>query len=115
MLEERKANKKKPIKCLENALNSVTDGCHGDKVYDVNKQIIDLSEPLLTDEAREDLENIYAAPIDPEGRDIRNVYRIVESNGMSEISKNINYFGNIFGCFERLKKKEIEFFEKNSR
>ena len=24
--EERKANKKKPIKCLENALNSVTDG-----------------------------------------------------------------------------------------
>ena len=115
LLEERKANKKKPIKCLENALNSVTDGCHGDKVYDVNKQIIDLSEPLLTDEAREDLENIYAAPIDPEGRDIRNVYRIVESNGMSEISKNINYFGNIFGCFERLKKKEIEFFEKNSR
>lgn len=113
LLEERKAEKKKPLKCLENALNSVTDGCHGDKIYEVNKKIIDLSEPLLTEEAKEELENIYAAPIDPEGRDIRNVYRIIEANGFSELYKS-EPFSNLFGQFERIKKKEIEFFQKNS-
>lgn len=111
LLEERKAEKKKPLKCLENALNSVSDGCHGNKVYEVNKQIIDLSEPLLTEEALEDLRNIYGAPIDPEGRDIRNVYKIIENNGFSELYKSES-FSHLFGQFERIRKKEIEFFKK---
>ena len=114
LLEERKAEKKKPLKCLENAVNRITDGCQGKDVYDVNRKIIDLSEPLLTDDAEKELSEIYGAPIDPEGRDIRNVYSIIEANGMDELSKNINSFGNVFGQFSRIRDKEIEYYKKNA-
>ena len=113
-MEERKAEKKKPLKCLENAVNRITDGCQGKDVYDVNRKIIDLSEPLLTDDAEKELSEIYGAPIDPEGRDIRNVYSIIEANGMDELSKNINSFGNVFGQFSRIRDKEIEYYKKNT-
>ena len=111
ILEERKANKKKPLLCLENALNKVTDGCQGKDIYEVNRKIIDLAEPLLTEEAKEELDEIHRAPIDPEGRDLKNVYNIIKENQMVEIL-NENAFGNVFGMYERLKKKEVEFFNK---
>lgn len=111
ILEERKASKKKPLLCLQNALNKVTDGCQGDKIYEINRKIIDLSEPLLTEEARKELEEIHDLPIDPEGRDLRNVYNIIKDNGYTALS-NANTFGGLFGQYERLKKKEIEFFNE---
>ena len=113
ILEERKAKKLKPLKCLENAINGVTDGCQGDKLYEINEKIIDLSKPLLTEDAENELKEIYDAPIDPEGRDLKNVYRIIERNGMSELYNGDN-FGNLFGQFQRVQKKEIEYFQKNS-
>lgn len=113
ILEERKAKKLKPLKCLENAINGVTDGCQGDKLYEINEKIIDLSKPLLTEDAENELKEIYDAPIDPEGRDLKNVYRIIERNGMSELY-NGDSFGNLFGQFQRVQKKEIEYFQKNS-
>ena len=77
MLEERKANKKKPLKSLENIVNGVTDGCQGDKLYEINQKIIDLSEPLLTDEAKESLDDELYGIMDTSDRDIKNVYKIV--------------------------------------
>ena len=107
LLEERKAEKKKPLRVLENVLNGVTDGCQGDRIYEVNKAIIDLSEPMLTEEARSGMEGESYAPIDPEGRDISNVYKIIEENGMDEMS-NERIFGNLFGMYERIIKSEKE-------
>ena len=111
VLDDRKASKQKPLKCLENALNKVTDGCHGDKVYEINEKIIDLSNPLLTEEARSELDEIYDAPMDPSGRDIKNVYEIVSKNGMLRI-QDTNTFGKLFGMFERIRKKEVELAKK---
>ena len=67
LLEERKANKKKPLKSLENVVNCVTDGVQGKDIYEINKKIIDLSEPLLTDEALEGLNEEMYAPMSSEG------------------------------------------------
>lgn len=111
VLDERKASKKKGLKCLENALNGVTDGCQGDKLYEINRQIISLEEPLLTEEARSELDEIYNAPMDPEGRSVTNVYRIVEKNGMVEIMDE-KRFGDIIGRFSRIRQKETEFAKK---
>lgn len=113
ILKERKEAKKKPLQCLQNAIDSVTNGCQGDKLYEINKKIIDLSEPLLTDEAKKELDEIYNAPIDPEGRDIKNVYNIIYRNGMSKLIDDTSYFGNLFGMYNRIMVKEKEFFKKN--
>lgn len=101
LLRERKENKKKPLKSLENIANGVTDGCQGDKLYEVNKKIIDLSEPLLTEEAKKELdENLYGV-MDISDRDIKNIYEIVRENDIN-ILFDENKFGNIISPFSRV-------------
>lgn len=101
LLEQRKAEKKKPLKSLENVLNGITDGCQGDKIYEINKAIIDLSEPLLTDEAKSELCDGLYTPMDTDDRDIKNVYGIISENNMSDLM-NENKFGSIFGSYSRI-------------
>ena len=113
LLEERKQAKKKPLKSLENIVNCVTDGIQGKDIYNINKKIIDLSEPLLTDEARKGIKEESYAPLNCEGRDIKNVYDIVYQNGMYDLT-NEKTFGNLFGLFERIIKTEKKFSLKNA-
>ena len=101
LLDERKANKKKPLKSLENIINGVTDGCQGDRLYEINEKIIDLSKPLLTDEAREAMDDEFYAPIDTADRSIKNVYEIVKENKVNEILDE-QKFGNILEPFGRI-------------
>ena len=101
MLEERKAAKKKPLKSLENIVNRVTDGCQGDKIYEINEKIIDLSVPLVTDDAREELDESMYTPIDTSDRDIKNVYRIITENGMHDMVDETR-FGDILAPYSRI-------------
>ena len=101
LLEERKAEKKKPLKVLENIVNGVTDGCQGDRLYEVNRKIIDLSEPLMTDEAIEYMDYSMYTPIDTSVRDVKNVYKIVEENRMYDLL-NEEKFGDILGPYSRI-------------
>jgi len=105
LLEERKANKKKPLKSLENILNGVTDGCQGDKLYEINQKIIDLSEPLLTDEAIETMNNELYAPIDTSELSAKNAYKIIKDNNMNEILDETK-FGNLLEPFDRIQMME---------
>jgi 5'-3' exonuclease len=101
LLEERKANKKKPLKSLENIVNGITDGCQGDKLYEINEKIIDLSQPLLTDEAKESLDNELYAVMDTSNRNIKNVYEIIRANNLTELEDE-NKFSNLFAPFGRI-------------
>ncbi len=101
LLEERKTEKKKPLKVLENIVNGITDGCQGDRLYEVNRKIIDLSEPLMTDEAIEYMDYSMYTPIDTSVRDVKNVYKIVEENRMYDLL-NEEKFGDILGPYSRI-------------
>ena len=120
LLDERKAEKKKPLKSLENIINGVTDGCQGDRLYEINEKIIDLSKPLLTDEARETMDDEFYAPIDTSDRNIKNIYEIVKENKVNEILDE-EKFGNILEPFGRIvmmetrRFKEYELERKNTR
>ena len=111
--EERIASKQKPLKALENIINRVTDGCQGDRVYEINKRLIDLSEPLLTKEAEEELDSMMHAPLDPDGRDYKNLYKIVLSNDMTDILSE-GKFSTFFADFNQLIENEKKFFEKSN-
>jgi 5'-3' exonuclease len=116
LLESRKAEKKKPLKSLENIVNGVTDGCQGDRIYEINKMIIDLSEPLLTKEAKSDLNDSLYVPIDTSDRDLKNVYKIIDTNKMYELT-NESKFGNAFAPYSRIilmeNKRYKEFLKKS--
>lgn len=103
--EERIKNKKKPLKWAENIVNAVTDGCQGNKIYEINQKIIDLKHPLMTDEAIEMIENIMYAPIDPENRTLSNLYNILLENDVDKLKDEIA-FGNFFTEFLYLIDKE---------
>lgn len=114
LLDERKAAKKKPLKVLENVVNRITDGSQGDAIYEINSRIIDLSEPLLTDEAINELSEVLYAPMDISGRDINNVYAIINDNGMSYLQDE-RMFGEIFGNYNRIIEMEKRYSkEKNN-
>ena len=93
--EERKKNKKKPLKWAENIVNRVTDGVQGDMVYEINRKIIDLRNPLMTDEAKELMESIMYAPLDSEDRK----YDI-------DKLKDSTTFGNFFNEYVTIMEKE---------
>ena len=101
LLEERKANKQKPLKVLENIINGVTDGCQGDKLYEVNRKIIDLSEPLLTDEAKEALDDTAYYVMDTSERSAKNAYRIIESHNMFDMLDE-RRFGDILAPYSKI-------------
>lgn len=103
--EDRKIQKKKPLKWAENIVNKVTDGVQGENVYEINKKIIDLKEPLMPDDAKELLDNMMYAPIDPEDRSLLNLYNILTTNDIDDL-KDETVFGKFFIEFNFLIDKE---------
>ena len=104
--EERAHNKKKPLKWAENIVNGVTDGVQGDRVYEINRKVIDLKNPILSDEAEEIMDSMMHAPLDEEGRSLSNLYRIlVNENGIDEF-KDENRFSSFFYEYKLLIDKE---------
>lgn len=103
--EERVKNKKKPLKWAENIVNRVTDGCQGEKIYEINEKIIDLKKPLMSTEAKELLESIMYAPIDPTDRNMENLYNIIIEYNIDKL-KDPTTFGNFFSEFMYIIDKE---------
>ena len=113
--EERVKEKKKPLQALSNIVNAVTDGEQGNKIYEINRKLISLDEPLLTDSAKEEMDNIMYAPLDPSGRDFKNIYEIILNEGMSDLldDKKFASFFSSFNSIIDMEKKRYNFFEKN--
>lgn len=107
--EERVKEKKKPLKWAENIVNRVTDGVQGDMVYEINRKVIDLKNPLMTDEAKELMDAIMYAPMDSEDRSLENLYNIILKYNIEKL-KDSTTFGNFFNEFVTIMEKE----KKNS-
>ena len=103
--EKRVSEKKKPLKWAENIVNKVTDGCQGEKIYEINKKIIDLKNPLMSEEAKELLDSIMYAPIDPTDRNMENLYNVIIKYDIDKL-KDPTTFGNFFSEFMYLIDKE---------
>lgn len=103
--EERLKNKKKPLKWADNIVNRVTDGCQGEKIYEINEKIIDLKKPLMSTEAKDLLESIMYAPIDPTDRNMENLYNIINEYNIDKL-KDPTTFGNFFSEFMYIIDKE---------
>ena len=103
--EERLKSKKKPLKWAENIVNRVTDGVQGSKIYEINREIIDLRNPLLTEDAKVLMETMMYAPMDCEGRSFANLYTIIQDNDIDDL-KDENIFSNFFVEYKYLIDKE---------
>ena len=106
-IEERKNQKKKPLKWHENIVNGITKKNYNGDFYEINNKLINLSEPLLTDEAKEEIDNTMYAPMDIEDRSFTNLYKYIIEDDITELV-NENRFSNFFSTFKGLTDKEIK-------
>jgi 5'-3' exonuclease len=116
ILEKTKILKEgKNLKVFNSIIEGKTKGCHKGNVYEINKIIIDLHQPLLTDEAKEEVMNLINLPLNPEGRDYKNVLKMMFEDGvMYAIPGGENGYVNFLDPFIKLSKKEKNNF-KNSK
>lgn len=95
--ENRIANKKKPYKNLDNLLKNIPR-------LKLNYKLMNLSEPILNDEAIEELEQLNI-PLSTQGRDSKNLYNMMNEDGFFEIynSSFVNYVEPFYSVimFER--------------
>lgn len=103
--EERVKNKKKPLKWAENIVNRITDGCQGERIYEINEKIIDLKHPLMTEEAVNLISSMMYSPMDPTDRSLSNLYKILIENDV-DVLKDETKFSNFFTEFLYIIDKE---------
>lgn len=112
LIQEERGNK--PLKVIDNIINGVSKGPHRGPFYEINKKIIDLNHPLLTDEAGESMKNLIQLPLDPEGREYKNVLKMMIEDGVIyAIPGGENGYLNFMEPFIVLAKKEKTNFKKN--
>jgi len=67
---------------LNNLMNGKTkEGILGDKFYQTNQILVDLSEPLISDEGKELVQQYYSESLDPDGRGYRNLIKMMMEDG----------------------------------
>ena len=109
--ETRSAEKKKPLVWASNIVNGVTDGAQGGRLYEINRKIIDLTNPLMTEEAKELLSSMMHEPLDMTDRSFENLYEIVCGAGIDELTDTAK-FSQFFSEMLSLSEKEKKFAEK---
>jgi len=68
---------------IQNLLTGVTKlGVFGDEFYEINHRLIDLSTPLLTDEARSQINDLIHENLDTEGRSYKNTMKMMMEDGI---------------------------------
>lgn len=78
LLKEQKDNN-----VLKNLLTGKTkQGIFGDEFFEINRQIVDLSEPLISEEGKELVELYYSESLDPDGRGYKNLIRMMMEDGL---------------------------------
>lgn len=104
----RNIPQKKPIKVLNNILTGKTKlSILGEEFYNVNKKIVDLSNPLITDDGKELVEQILKDTIDPTDRGYKNLMRMMMEDGLFKyLPKNDEAWVNFLRPFMKLTRKE---------
>jgi 5'-3' exonuclease len=113
-IDERVEQKKKPLQWHENIVNGVSNKEYDGDFYEINTKIIDLSHPLLTKSAEDDIESMMYAPMDPEGRSFENLYEMIKRDGIEDLI-NLDTFSKFFIPFKELFDREKRRYEDSMK
>jgi 5'-3' exonuclease len=114
LIDERISEKKKPLKLHENIINGVSNKDYGGDFYEINRKIIDLKHPLLSKEAKEEMDAMMHAPQDPEGRSFKNLSQYISEDGIEELDGDTK-FASFFRVFKEFADREIKRYEESAK
>jgi 5'-3' exonuclease len=103
LLKEQKDNV-----ALKNLLTGKTkEGIFGEEFFVINKKIVDLSEPLISDEGKELVELYYSESLDPDGRGYKNLIKMMMEDGLFKyLPKSDDQWVYFLRPFLKLTRKE---------
>jgi 5'-3' exonuclease len=112
LLSEEKGNV-----AIQNLLSGKTkEGIFGEEFFTVNEKIVDLSNPLITDEGKELVKLYYSESMDPDGRGYRNLIRMMMEDGFFKyLPKNDDAWVNFLKPFLKLTRKEKTKFRNRTK
>lgn len=112
LLSEQKTNV-----ALNNLITGKTkDGVFGDKFFELNKRLVDLTEPLISDEGKELVKLYYSESLDPDGRGHRNLIRMMMEDGFFRfLPKGDDAWVNFLKPFLKLSRKEKTIFRNKPK
>jgi len=98
---------------LKNLLTGKTkEGIFGDEFFQINEKIIDLGNPLITDEAKQLVEQYYSETMDPDGRGYKNLMKFMVEDGFFKfLPKQDDAWVNFLKPFMKLTRKEKKLFK----
>ena len=105
LIDERVKNKKKPLKLHTNIIEGVANKEYDGDFYEINKKIIDLKHPLMSDEAIEEIDNMMYTPQDPTDRSYQNLYKLIVDNKIEDLMGDTN-FASFFSPFKKIEENE---------
>jgi DNA polymerase-1 len=105
----------KPSKTLTNLLTGKTKSTiFGEEFYTTNKKIVDLTNPLITENGKELVEQILTDTIDPTDRGYKNLMRMMMEDGLFKyLPKDNDAWVNFLKPFMKLTRKEKRNTNKN--
>ena len=88
---ERKNNKQKSLKILDNIVNKITDGVQKEKIYEINERLVDLSKPMMTEDGLKEINDLINGTLDSTGRDLKNVFEMMKRDGLDKALGEFRY------------------------
>lgn len=115
--QDRLTAKKKPLAVFTNIIEGITtkldsegnafDVVMGMEYYTNRWQLVNLSEPMMTEQGVGRLEAYLDAPLDPEGRGIKNAYILMKEDGIDYIVGDYRYADYLIP-FKKLMERELK-------
>lgn len=100
-------------RALQNLLSGKTkSGVYGEEFFLINKKLIDLSDPIISEEGKEEVEDYYRESLDPDGRGYKNLMRMMMDDGIFKyLPKRDDAWVNFLQPFMKLTRKEKKRFK----
>jgi 5'-3' exonuclease len=112
LLSEQKGNV-----ALQNLLSGKTkEGIFGEEFFTINEKIVDLANPLISDEGKELVRLYYSESLDPDGRGHRNLIKMMMEDGFFKfLPKGDDAWVNFLKPFLKLSRKEKTNFRNKTK
>ena len=114
LINERISQKKKPYVLHKNIVNGISNKEYDGDFYEINDKIINLHHPILSEEAKESMDAMMYAPMDPECRSTKNLYKIILDQNIQDLQSDTQFSG-FFRPFKKLEEKEIKRFKESQK
>lgn len=112
LLSEQKGNV-----ALQNLLSGKTkEGIFGEEFFTINEKLVDLANPLISEEGKELVRLYYSESLDPDGRGHRNLIRMMMDDGFFKfLPKGDDAWVNFLKPFLKLSRKEKTNFRNKTK